>query len=292
MMDQLASIGLTFLDESIEKIFKQNVAYYEKAPQKSNSMFSKRKQWAVKPIYDKHQPVRPWGLGEIYNSSTGIYALAGKQYRTPGLNVRSDSDNGQPTNIPMENTNERIHSCVRIRLELEGLGPDDNSVYKCPALLDEKLWRLRHVRMNVNDPIPHGSTWGSGTPPSLSPASDMRWIWEYTGPEEMAPKQRYMVEDNLGPYERKLLLMNKGKRILFHVMRDVKLIVSQPRPSFINQKTPQKTQKIYHRYKHKRLHHPPKRHHPRRIRPQPRLLRHTNHLSHPQSRKSRQQRWI
>ncbi|CAG8954480.1 hypothetical protein HYFRA_00004392 [Hymenoscyphus fraxineus] len=211
MMDQLASIGVTFLDEYIGIIFKENVAYYEEAAQKPLSLFSggHRKPWAIKSIYEKHKPIRPWGLGEIYNSTSGIYSLAGKQYRTPGFNVRSDPDSGQPTNSLLENTNERIHSSVRIRLELEGLGPDDNGLYKCPALLDESIWRLRHVRMRVNDPIPHGSTWGAGTPPTRSPETDLRWIWEYCGPEEFAPKQRYMIEEKLGPYERLLLSMNK-----------------------------------------------------------------------------------
>ena len=47
---------------------------------------------------------------------------------------------------------------------------------------------------------------------------DRRWIWEYAGPEETAPVDRIMVEENLGPYERKLLLLNKGKDILFEVV--------------------------------------------------------------------------
>jgi hypothetical protein len=39
---------------------------------------------------------------------------------------------------------------------------------------------------------------------------DVRWVWEYNGPEEDAPHERIMVEEPLGPYERKLILLNKG----------------------------------------------------------------------------------
>jgi hypothetical protein len=54
----------------------------------------------------------------------------------------------------MTSTNERIHSSVRIRLELEGLGLNDIGLYKCPALLRKGPWRLSQVRIKVDDPIP------------------------------------------------------------------------------------------------------------------------------------------
>lgn len=220
MMDQLASIGVAFQDEFIDHIFQKNVEYYENPPK---SVARKPvKQWAIKSVYDKHKPVRPWGLGKLYESENGIWRLAGSTRRTPGLYKRSNPDNGLPTDIPMENTNERIHSSVRVRLDLEGLDLDDKKLYSCPALLKDGLWRPSQVRINIEDPIPYNATWGPGAPPLAGRPDDLRWIWEYCGPDdEEAPLEGFMVEERLGPYERKLLLMNKGEGISFYLNRDV-----------------------------------------------------------------------
>jgi len=105
-MDQLASIGVAFQDEFIEHIFQQNVEYYNnlQIPKRPYARKAVDKQWATRAIYDKHKPIRPWGLGKIYESETGIWRLAGSMRRTPGLNKRSNSENGLLTDVPMENT--------------------------------------------------------------------------------------------------------------------------------------------------------------------------------------------
>jgi hypothetical protein len=36
-------------------------------------------------------------------------------------------------------------------------------------------------------------------------------VWQYNGPEEDAPPERILVEEPLGPYERQLILLNKGE---------------------------------------------------------------------------------
>ena len=36
-------------------------------------------------------------------------------------------------------------------------------------------------------------------------------MWEYNGPAENTPPERILVEEPLGPYERKLILLNKGE---------------------------------------------------------------------------------
>ena len=216
MMDQLASIGVGFQHEFIDHIFAENAAYYEnppKVPTTISSIFSRRpqKQWAIEPIYEKHKPIRPFGLGEVFESETGYYVITGKTIRTPGLYHRADPDTGMPTNTPMTHTNERIHSCVRIRIELEGLGLDDIGPYKCQALTKKGPWVLRQRRISAPDPIAWNATWGAETPPATTPPEELRWVWEYDGPEDRAPRVRTMVEENLGPYQRKLLLLNKGK---------------------------------------------------------------------------------
>jgi hypothetical protein len=148
-------------------------------------------------------------------AQTSFWHLAGKSTRTPGLYKRADPDTGISTGIPMTHTNERIHSCVRIRLELDGLGLDDIGNYKCTALTtrDHGPWRLRQMRLRVQDPIPWDASWGPTTPGAPVPPNDVRWVWEYDGPEEEAPRERLMVEENLGPFQRKLLGLSKGEEL-------------------------------------------------------------------------------
>lgn len=160
---RLASIGIAFQNEYIEKAFIQNVRYFENPPPQQSKLFGSREpQWAVDAIYEKHKPVRPWALGKIWDSKTSFWNLAGSGWRTPGLNVRADPDDGTPTGVPMQDTNERIHSCVRVRLELDGLGLDDKGLYRPHAL--EKKWRLRQIPLKVQDPIPWNANWGPGAP--------------------------------------------------------------------------------------------------------------------------------
>ncbi|KAF7879158.1 hypothetical protein EAF04_000357 [Stromatinia cepivora] len=216
MMDQLASIGIAFHDDAIDTIFQKSVHYYETLPPPSTSIFRFSRpinEWATPAVYEKHHPVRPWALGKIYSSNTGIWTLAGKETRTPGLYQRLDPNTGISIGIPMTHTNERIHSSVRIRLDLGGLGEDDMTKYKCPALLKKGPWRLDQIRIKVTDPIPPTATWGPTAPAALDDerTSDLRWVWEYDGPEKNAPIIQTLIEENLGPYERKLLLLNKDR---------------------------------------------------------------------------------
>lgn len=236
-MDQLASIGVEFQDEIINRLFEESRHFYENPPKKSGTfsgVFSSApKPWAIPQIYHKHKPIRPWGLGKIYESDIGYYKLTGRITRSPGLCKRADPDTGNPTNVPMTHTNERIHSSVRIRLDLGGLGLDDKGLYDCPALLGKGLWRLREVRIKVYDPIPKNADSESqrdanGAATSLD--DDWRWVWQWAGPREDAPHIRIMVEENLGPYERRLLLLNTGTYDLDCFYPNVNLRC--PRPAF------------------------------------------------------------
>jgi len=215
-MDQLTSVGVTFQDEVIPVIFQRSVQYYEdppKQPRSLSTLFSRREsEWASPAVYEKYKPVRPFGLGEIYESERGIWNLAGKSTRTPGLYKRSDPDTGISIGVPMVHTNERIHPCVRYRLELDGLGPDDIGRYQCTALTTKGHgpWRLRETRKQFRDPIPWNASWSTSTPAMERP-EEIRWVWEYNGPEEEMPSERVMVEENLGPYQRQLLLLSTGK---------------------------------------------------------------------------------
>jgi hypothetical protein len=82
------------------------------------------------------QKTRWWSFGEMYNSVSGVYRLAGTTVRTPGNYYRTDPYNGRPTNKHLKNTNEYIHASVRSRLGLGGPGFQDRGVYEPRALRD------------------------------------------------------------------------------------------------------------------------------------------------------------
>lgn len=208
MMDQLASIGLAFEDETITKIFQDNVCYYfdrgqESKPTSTGSKHKHQTQWAIPSIYEEHKPVRPWALGEFEQPATGFYQLAGKTTRTPGLYRRVDPETSLPTAEFLMNTNEHIHRSVRIRLALQGLGYNDEGLYKCRALLKKGPWELQRMRL-VNREELHEED---------EMQEQDRWGWTYVGPEEDAPPKQIMMEELLGPYEQRLLHLNKGMPI-------------------------------------------------------------------------------
>ncbi|KAJ5492748.1 hypothetical protein N7539_001494 [Penicillium diatomitis] len=210
MMDQLSELGVAFEESTIDTIFEASVKYYYDqafdGKQSEDSSPSKRwKQWAEESIYEEHKPVRPWGLGEIVQSAIGIYKLAGKTTRTPGMYHRIDPRTSYPTREFLEGTNERIHRSVRIRLGLEGLGFDDNGLYKCRALLKKGPWILEKVRVRSR----LGERHRDGVE-SEQYSEEMRWAWVYNGPAEGAPPKDIMLEEVLGPYEKRLLSLNKG----------------------------------------------------------------------------------
>jgi hypothetical protein len=182
-------------------------------------------------------PYRPWGLGSIRKAGGFFYQLTGKSVRTPGIYRKIDPHTGKDTAEFLEDTNERIHPSVRIRLAVGALGLNDRKFWDCPALLSR--WRLAQTSERFNDPIPAGTNawgptangvsvgvkslanddYGHGDEAVLRPPSPgaerhdkKRWVWEYHGPEgETAPPVRTILEETLGPYERHLLKISGGE---------------------------------------------------------------------------------
>ncbi|KAK7422410.1 hypothetical protein QQX98_001689 [Neonectria punicea] len=218
MMDQLASVGVEFDTLSLERVFDQTKAYYEAS---SLALKGKKKKgipvrWAIDQIFDNNSPIRPWGLGAINKASSLLYKLSGQTIRSPGL-YKSDSKTKFEF---LMDTNERIHSTVRIRLACKGLGLDDRAVWDCPALL--KSWEVTRTQEKFDDPVPCYPDWDpeSGEDPFGRPNdwSKGRWIWKFCGDDKNAPtdkKQRVMVEEPLGPYERHLLKLSAGTPNIF-----------------------------------------------------------------------------
>lgn len=237
-MDQLRSIGVEFDSGSISRVFSQADRYYRleaskgaTEPQVKESfwqrhfpflMKSRVLHWAMDPIFESNFPIRPWALGQILKAKSPLYVLAGKITRSPGMYKRVDSFTGRETTTFLEDTNERIHPSVRVRLAVKGLGLDDQGLWECPALL--KNWRLRQTTQEFDDPIPRKTrTWdpqdpdltGTNQVVITDPDEDTakwggRWVWEYVGPEHKAPRQRLLVEEPLGPYESYLLKLSAG----------------------------------------------------------------------------------
>ncbi|KAI8963932.1 hypothetical protein F5Y11DRAFT_346006 [Daldinia sp. FL1419] len=256
MMDQLSSVGCEFVDDALERLYDRNVKYYHSLkPEKTkreklaSSVCGccgavRQKEpipWAAMPIFDPNKPVRPWSLHSIQAVKSPIYDLAGRVTRSPGMYRKMNPENGRPTRAFLKDTNERIHSSVRVRLACEGLGLNDSNIWACPALL--RAWRPRRVAQIFSDPVPQDADWGpksngnsrrqsntnngsSSTPnkviydadgsESTSTQEDnssqgQRWVWEYIGPEVGAPYVRTLVEENIGPWERHLLGLSTGK---------------------------------------------------------------------------------
>lgn len=75
--------------------------------------------------------------------------------------MRVDEDSNTDTTEPLLNTNERVHSSVRVRLACAGLGMDDRRTWACPSLLQDDsggakgekekraLWRLERAARGV-----------------------------------------------------------------------------------------------------------------------------------------------
>lgn len=262
MMDQLASVGVEFDEATITRIFSRLQSYYRTqaagkptsvpvstptdlesaGPTSTHPKSPAGKLWAVRQIYETNHPVRPWGLGALLKAGSLLYALAGSTLRTPGLYRKMDVATGAPSGAFLEDTNERIHSSVRVRLAAGGLGLNDSSVWDAPAL--KGRWRPRRTNKDYFDPIPRTrTTWeqlkevkahdvaadpehhGDAAhqidlmevaaeqqrPLSADGDNRERWVWEYCGDERGAPGDRVLVEEPLGPYERQLLRLASGK---------------------------------------------------------------------------------
>ncbi|KAI1344263.1 hypothetical protein F5Y15DRAFT_107250 [Xylariaceae sp. FL0016] len=245
MMDQLASVGCEFTEGALDMLFEENVAYYRSQSRRSRleaceecclkCCKSDRKKpllWACEPVYKANTPVRPWSLGAIRSVQSPIYDVLGGVTRTPGMYHKINPKNGRRTAAFLEDTNERIHSSVRVRLACEGLGLDDKDRWMCAALL--KKWQPKRVPSHFYNPVPVTAAWGPKTPAASGAVSDkkedpeavpktaeataaetidatsqdgMRWVWEYVGPEKDAPIVKTMIEENLGPFEQHLLAL-------------------------------------------------------------------------------------
>lgn len=171
---------------------------------------------------------RPWGLGQI-RYPTSVTVMAGKSVRRPGLFMRVDEDTNEDTSEPLLNTNETIHSSVRVRLVCRGLSCDDKETWKCESLRDENgkpLWvlergsgfdepRERKIREFVPRELIIAPDEYRGDLMYPSTREDTAWRWKFVGnlkeernPDRQVPHSRIMAEEPMvGFWERYLLGM-------------------------------------------------------------------------------------
>lgn len=220
-MDQMASVGVEFDRPSLDRVFKRSAEYYQKVHAKAPAKKEKAKEkaekalkWAVDPIYENNLPLRPWGLGAINKKSSLMYWFSGTTSRTPGLYKQTDPKTDLDSDRFLQDTNERVHSSVRVRLACKGLDLNDKAIWTCPALAG---WKLSRSKEKFEDPVPNHPSWEPEGGPADDPNDNDkgRWVWEFAGPEKGAPKQRMMVEEPLGPHERYLLKLAGGTPNVF-----------------------------------------------------------------------------
>ncbi|PNY27913.1 Uncharacterized protein TCAP_02182 [Tolypocladium capitatum] len=207
MMDQMASVGVEFDRTSLDRVIEQSAVFYETlGAQDSKGDRRKIWRWAVDEIFENNRPVRPWALGAIQNDIGLLFRLSGESARTPGVYRSVDPNTDLDKERFLQDTNETVHSSVRVRLACEGLGLNDRSVWTCPALADWRLKRTTIVRDPPQSRDPNRA-WGDAR------ELEDRWVWRYVGDPRVAPEdpnQRTMWEEPLGPYERYLLDISGG----------------------------------------------------------------------------------
>jgi hypothetical protein len=138
----------------------------------------------------KKEPVRPWALGRIDDSLTGIYNLTGRLARHPSTYYETDPINGKLTTTPCRLTQEHVHSSVRLRIGLHGKGLDDKGRYDPEAL---KGWKCKGVTGHE---------------------ADIYWEREMSeDTDEDQPKR--MPEDKLSDLERALLQLDPQASLNF-----------------------------------------------------------------------------
>jgi type VI secretion system (T6SS) phospholipase Tle1-like effector len=204
MMDQLASVGVEFDDTAFTNLLDRTANFYATAGIKA--------RWGVSPLYENNTPFRPWGLAAIEKASSWFYALAGQTPRTPGLYKQVDAKTSK-AGAYLQDTNERIHPSVRVRLSCKGLGLNDKGVWDNPAM---KGWKL--VKRDASGPNRAGKkglapadgnatevvTQNWGPPLDLQELVDEEgWGWEWDGGDKnAAPPATRLEEEGMGPYER------------------------------------------------------------------------------------------
>jgi hypothetical protein len=157
---------------------------------------------------------RPWGCGNIDTlDNNPIYKVSGFRTRTPGQYRKINNVSGEETDDPLENTHERIHPSVRLRLGRapNTFGINDEGAYLAEALTPQPEhfwtdflgkehktrcgWKL--VKNDPKKPV----QWDNDFPEETKEAQP-QFYWRS---EKAGQKPDILVEEPLGFWEKKLL---------------------------------------------------------------------------------------
>ncbi|KAK0748607.1 hypothetical protein B0T21DRAFT_380396 [Apiosordaria backusii] len=135
------------------------------------------KHWAIEPICESNLPLRPWALGALRGASKGYHKLVGSNIRSPCTYKKRDTITGKETDEFLEDTNERVHSSVRVRLALQGLGLNDKDIWEASALKGK--WAVRKTTQEFVDPIPKAvASWERPAVAAAGPPSAATTSWK------------------------------------------------------------------------------------------------------------------
>lgn len=186
-------------------------------------------------------PPRSWALGQTRGPESGLQLATGTIVRHPGCFTRADPDTNLDTEESLVNTDERIHSCVRVRLVCGGMGMDDRGVWPCPSLLRDDsssssagrpVWRLERAGADEVERAtgPQGAWWeeelertGMGYDENWLyrfQKGDGQWRWVFDSDAvvknaagvAVSPPVRVLPEEPVtGYWERHLLALTRGQ---------------------------------------------------------------------------------
>ncbi|MCJ1401636.1 polynucleotide adenylyltransferase [Xylographa trunciseda] len=149
----------------------------------------------LKYYQDENPPaaVRPWGMGEVYDTYKGIALIGGSKPRTPGQYRATNGMTGDPEDRFLQDTREHIHPCVRVRLACGGRGAEDQGPYDPAA--------LKHFRLLAPGEVADKAG-------AVQDRYEDRYRWVLRTPDRVV----ILPETELGDVERELLDMSPETR--------------------------------------------------------------------------------
>ena len=173
---EISNISLAWMMAQLEQFIDFHPNYIQEQHQ-ANSTYYK----------ELGHTSRPWSFGEIFNSFTFPFSLAGKVTRTPGSYMRADPETGRSTRRPLRDTNEYVHPSVRSRSFMDDApGVEDKGLYDSRAMEGFKL-KMTGNRPEDNMPLA---------------------VWESRARKKGVPR-KILRESPLWDTERKLLAFSK-----------------------------------------------------------------------------------
>ena len=194
----LANITLAWMVSQLSPLLDFNHDYVLKQVRLSNE----------KHIANK-TPIRDWGLGKIHDSLTLFFRLGGTRTRTPSEYTAIDPRTFKSTGKRLQNTNETVHSSVRIRMGREGLGYDDKGSYASSAL---QGWTMYGEETAPDTPIQQTAPGPMGAMTKV--------VWKkMTRGEKGREEEIEMPEEELGAFEKQILQLWPEIKEHFGVIR-------------------------------------------------------------------------